>query len=186
MSATPAFKPLTVEEFLAIRFPPDVKAELADGVIVAMAGGTRRHAEVQSNIMLALGRRLRGTGCKPFGSDLGIRTADHGLRYPDVSILCGGSSPDDDGQRASADPRIIFEILSPSTAAIDQGEKLLEYQALASVDTIVFVDPAAQVVRVVQRLGAQSWRDDRFVGEDDISLPSLNVMLPRVEVFARD
>lgn len=46
----PLYKPITVEEFLAIDFPGDRKYELADGVIRMMTGGTPAHARVSTNI----------------------------------------------------------------------------------------------------------------------------------------
>lgn len=55
---------LTAEEFLQIDFG-DRKAELDNGVIRMMAGGTGRHAQVQGNIFVALRSRLRGSGCMP-------------------------------------------------------------------------------------------------------------------------
>ena len=38
----------------------------------------------------------------------------------------------------------------------------------------------------MQRLGPMSWRDDMFSQPHDIELPSLGIVLPHVEVFARD
>ena len=73
MATHPDYPLLTAEEFLEIDFG-ERKAELDNGVIRMMAGGTRRHARVQSNIVAALAARLRGTGCAPYGPDMGART----------------------------------------------------------------------------------------------------------------
>jgi Putative restriction endonuclease len=72
MSTQSTYRLSTAKEFLKIDFG-DQKAELDNGVIRMMAGGTGRHAEVQINIASALRQRLRGSGCKPYGPDIGGR-----------------------------------------------------------------------------------------------------------------
>jgi Uma2 family endonuclease len=84
------------------------------------------------------------------------------------------------------DPVVVIEILSTTTANYDQQGKLIEYQALPSVDTILFVDPDSERVRIVQRTGAEGWADNRTQQGDDVALPALELVLPHREVFARD
>lgn len=92
MASQPDYPPLTAEEFLDIDFG-ERKAELDNGVIRMMAGGTARHARVQLNILVSLARRLRGTGCTPYNSDMAARTRDYSIRYPDVTVYCGRDGP---------------------------------------------------------------------------------------------
>ena len=174
---------LTAAEFLQIDFGPDLKAELDNGTIRMMTGGLRDHARVQANILVALGGRLRGSGCRPDGSDIAILTHDAAVRYPDVTVDCGG--PGDLGSdRYLSAPRIVFEVLSPSTRTIDLGLKKAEYQALASLQAIVFVDPDAELVIVSER-SERGWFDS-LPERRDIVLPALNLTLPHEEIFARD
>lgn len=174
---------LTAAEFLQIDFGPDLKAELDNGVIRMMAGGSRDHARVQANVLIALGTRLRGTGCRPYGSDMAILTHDASVRYPDVTVDCG--QPDDRGDdRFLSTPRIIVEILSPSTRTIDLGSKKAEYQALLSVDAIVFIDPEAETLFVSAR-SETGWFDS-LPARRDVVLPTLNLTIPHEEIFARD
>lgn len=187
MRYDPKYVPITVEQFLSIDFGSDKKFELVDGVIQMMTGGTRRHAHVASNISAYLRMQLRGSGCVPYGSDMGVCTADTNLRYPDVSVFCGNAGrPELDMELVSDDPVVIFEVLSASTTRHDQGEKLEQYRSIASLDTIVFVDPQNEVTRVIQRLGPASWRDDLFAAPHDVELPKLGVTIPHAEIFARD
>jgi Uma2 family endonuclease len=176
---------LTVEEFLEIEFPPDTKAELDNGVIRMMAGGTVKHAEVQANIMRYMGNALRGSGCKPFGSDLGVKTSDIALRYPDVTVLCGDRSTDSEA-KAIDDPRLIVEVLSPGTRALDLGVKLAEYRAIPTVMTVLLVDPTTETVRLIERTGPAIWMDQDFASGTDVPLADLGITLPHGEIFARD
>lgn len=187
MSSQPFYEAITAEQFLAIRFPSDRKYELVDGVIRMMTGGTAGHSRVASNVLAYLHPRLRGTGCRVYNSDMAVRLSDTDVRYPDVSVFCGDQADRGrDGELAFSDPVVIVEVLSPSTAAKDRRVKLDEYAALPSVDTIVLIDPVAEVARVVQRLGSGSWRDELFVEAHDVDLPALRLTVPHAEIFARD
>lgn len=185
MATQPAYPLLTAEEFLDIDFG-ERKAELDNGVIHMMAGGTARHARVQGNILVALDQRLRGTGCTPYNSDMAARTRDCSIRYPDVAVYCGRDGRDDDQARAFDDPRVLFEVLSAGTARTDLRVKLEEYRELPSVDTIVFVDIATERLRVIQRTGPKGWSETIHDEPFDVPLPSLDVALPHAEIFARD
>ena len=176
---------LTAKEFLEIDFG-EHKAELDNGVIRMMAGGTARHAEVQTNIIAALRQRLRGSGCKPYGPDMGVVTHAGSVRYPDVSVYCGRSVSPNDNEKSFDDPRVIFEVLSAGTARTDLNVKLPEYQSLPSVDTIIFVDIASERLRIVQRMGRNGWHENAHEAPVDLDLPSLNLTIPHEEIFARD
>ena len=174
---------LTVEEFLRIDFGPDLRAELDNGFIRMMAGGTRDHARVQMNLYRFLGTVLRGSGCRPYGSDMGVRSADLSLRYPDVTVDCGAAN-DGGGDTVLHAPRVIVEVLSPGTREYDLRDKLPEYRQLSGVDTIAFIDPEKETLSVHQRI-ANGWTESLFaVG--DLDLPSLGITVPHAEIFARD
>jgi Uma2 family endonuclease len=184
MATQPDYPLLTAREFLEIDFG-DKKAELDNGVIRMMAGARARHNRVVTNIISGLTNRLRGTGCTPYNSDMATQTHDLSLRYPDVTVFCGHDGPDDDQRQAFDDPRVIFEVLSAGTARTDLKVKLPEYQALPSLETVVFVDTATERVRIVQRTGPNGWNEERYDQPVDVALPSLGVTLPHNEIFAR-
>lgn len=184
MATHPVYPAVTADEFLEMDFG-DRKAELDNGVIRMMAGGTRRHAEVSFNIALALGVRLRGSGCKPYTSDMAARTHGLSIRYPDVTVYCGREGPEHDDDKSADDPRIIFEVLSGSTARTDLTVKLIEYKALPSVDAIVLVDIASERLRVFIHPAPDTWHEVQHRAPVDLVLPSLGVTVPHDEIFAR-
>lgn len=185
MATQPVYPLLTAKEFLEIDFG-ERRAELDNGIIRMMAGATVRHAAIQGNIFAWLRSNLRGSGCRPYGSDMATQTHDVSVRYPDLSVFCGIADPLSDTRRALTDPRVLVEILSASTARTDLRVKLPEYMALPSVDTIVFVDIATERLRIVQRTGPHGWNDVQHDAPVDLSLPSLNLTIPHDEIFARD
>lgn len=182
MATDAHYRLLTAEEFLRIDFGPDMKAELDNGVIRMMAGGTRDHARVQVNLIAAFRNALRGSPCRPYGSDMAIQTHDRSVRYPDLTIDCGkpGDRPED---LTLSDPRVVIEVLSPSTRSSDLNVKKEEYRAIASVDAIVFVDVEKAALAVHQRI-AGGWTETLFSNAIDLALPSLGLVIPRTEIFA--
>ncbi len=185
MATQSAYRLLTAKEFLEIDFG-DQKAELDNGVIRMMASGTARHARVQFNLLLALGNRLRGTGCTPYNSDMATLAHASSVRYPDVSVFCGHDGSDDDEAVAFDDPKILFEVLSAGTARFDLNVKVPEYKMLPSVDAIVLVDIASERLRVLRRTATNGWDEQPYADPVDLILPSLGITIPHGEIFARD
>jgi Uma2 family endonuclease len=176
---------LTAREFLEIDFG-EHKAELDNGVIRMMAGGTARHARVQMNLVVALAQRLRGSGCTPYGSDMATLTKGDSVRYPDVTVFCGRDGLRDDDAKAFDDPKTIFEVLSAGTARSDLGVKVPEYKALASVDAIVLIDIATERLHVFQRTPTNGWNEQPYDQPVDLHLNALGITIPHDEIFARD
>ncbi len=184
--ATNLYAPLlTVDEFLRIDFGPEKKAELSNGVIRMMAGGTGQHNRLQRNVLRVLGNALIGSGCSPYGSDMGVRMHDLSLRYPDVSVFCGRDSEENDKRREFDDPQIVVEVLSPSTRDEDVAVKLPEYKAVASMQTILFIDPDTGAMRLLQRTGPAAWNDAELAAGSPVPLPQFGLTLEYDEIFSR-
>ena len=184
MATSDQVRLLTVEEFLRIDFGPDLKAELDRGVIRMMAGGTFAHSQVQMNLWSFFRGALRGSGCRPHGSDMAVRIRDESVRYPDLTIDCASRSAEP-ADRVLRDPRVVVEVLSPSTRDLDLSVKLSEYRVLSSVVAIAFIDPEEEMVAVTHRIGGDGWTDIAFARRD-LVLPSPDVTMPYHEIFVRD
>ena len=183
--ATRAIQPrLTIEEFVELYAPLPGKYELWDGVPVLMAGGTAKHALIGVNIVSALRVKLRGSGCAPFNSDMMLRVGQENGRLPDVAIYCDPRDLIDPSSVAFSRPSVVFEVLSASTAKIDRGAKLAEYQAIESVQTIVFVDTDLERLETWDRMGANEWRNVQHTTGTDLVLTRPAVTLAADEIFA--
>lgn len=183
--ATAVRRLLTADEFLAIEFPSDTKAELDNGVIKMMSGGTGSHARVQRNVQFALQSKLRETGCSAWGPDMAVRTHQLSIRYPDVSVFCGRDGIENDKLKAFDDPKLVVEVLSPSTRNEDETEKLHEYCVIPSLEVIVHIDPDKQTVRLLTRTDSGGWSDRMIENEADVRFEALGIDLTWPEIFAR-
>jgi Uma2 family endonuclease len=172
-------KPMTLAEFLAWEERQPLRHEF-DGVRpVAMTGGTRAHAVIQANLAIAIGGRLRGGPCRFYGSDLKIRTGDERIRYPDGFVSCTS------GERTStvvSDPVVIFEVLSPGTAAVDRIVKAREYQATPSVQRYVMLEQDRVGATVYARAG-DGWTHEILIVDSMLALPEIGVELPLAELY---
>lgn len=172
---------MTVEEFLDLEL--EGRAELEEGILYMMSGGSLSHAAISGNILTALRVRLRGSGCRPLGPDFAVRTGPNSVRLPDVSVYCGSFTREEGRSKLLGDPKVIVEVLSPSTRTLDQNVKLGEYRALEGVDAILFVDTEEQRVRLVERTGPEAWIDRWLPVGSDVELRTIAVTLPAAEIF---
>jgi Uma2 family endonuclease len=172
---------ITADEFLAMDL--EGRFELVDGVIYAMGGGTAQHSAVTTNILAALGAKLRGSRCRPFNGDLAVKLLDDSVRYPDATVYCGVEGRGGDAL-VLGDPRVVIEVLSPSTKAYDSSTKLDGYRELPGVEAVLLVDGAAQRVRIVERTGPEAWSDRWLAQGGDVPIACLGIVLTADEIFA--
>ena len=172
-------KPMTLAEFLAWEERQPLKYEF-DGVgPVAMTGGTFAHAAIQRNLTFALTGRLRGKPCQFAGSDMKIQVADGHIRYPDGMVVCTPVAP-----RANVvhEPVVVFEVLSPSTAAKDRIVKAREYQATPSIRRYVMLEQDEMGATVYARTG-NSWTHEILAAGSTLALPEIGVEVPLAELY---
>jgi Uma2 family endonuclease len=73
MVAAPAPQWLSTDAYLRDEATGRPKHEYVGGIVYAIAGGTNLHNLVATNILVALGGRLKGKTCRPYDSDSKIR-----------------------------------------------------------------------------------------------------------------
>lgn len=135
---------LSPEEFLVFERNALEKHEYFKGEIFAMSGASRYHNRISMNLSGNLFNYLKGKKCTPYGSDLRVHVQKNTLyTYPDISIVCGEEEYLDDKFDTLTNPKVIIEILSPSTKDYDRGSKFMLYRAIPSLVEYVLVDSEA-------------------------------------------
>ncbi|MBE3560217.1 MAG: Uma2 family endonuclease [Ktedonobacteraceae bacterium] len=71
-------------------------------------------------------------------------------------------------------PRVIMEVLSPSTEATDRGRKFLYYRECPSVQEYVMVDSQSILIEVYRR-EEDGWKLHTFRAGDTVKLESLDL-----------
>ena len=119
---------------------------------------------------------------------MGLTLTDETLRYPDVAIYC---DPRDLSRnlrevRSFRFPKLIVEVLSPSTAGEGIGDKLLAYKLIDTVAAIILVDPIDQTLELHDRVTPNEWRHLILPPESGLSLRDPAKELSFAEIFASD
>jgi len=140
MSTAAAQNPLiTAEEYLEGEKLAAVKHEYVDGQVYAMAGASERHNLISGDAYSLLKAHLRGGPCRTFMADLKVQVKTEETEryyYPDVFVTCEESDSD---PYVKKQPRIVIEVLSPSTWQTDYLIKVTEYRKIPSVEEIVLI-----------------------------------------------
>jgi Uma2 family endonuclease len=176
----------TFDDYLLLEEMAEVKHEFLDGEVWAMAGGSPEHAAIIGNVSTLLNLQLRGQRCRVYSSELRVRVKATGLgTYPDVTVLCGRleRDPDDRSGHTVVNPRVLVEVLSPSTEAYDRGEKLSHYQRIPSLEEIVLVAWDRQEIEVVRRDSEGAWSRHLSGLDQTARLVSLGCDLAVSEVY---
>jgi len=146
---------MTVAEFFDWEPGDEERYELVDGRPVKMTGARRRHDRIVMNIHRELSIGLRGSRCIPFSPDTAVLIPNGNVRRPDAGVDCGR---DDDNLMHADLPRLVIEVLSPSTPKSDLGEKLAEYKTIDSLRHILLIDPDKPEVSHWSRDHAGAWQ----------------------------
>ena len=166
----------SVAEFFAwVELQPD-RYELVDGQPLKMMSGAKNvHDDIAVNLIVLLGNRLRGRGCRPFTGDGSLETRPGQIRRPDVGVDCG---PRDPNATMAALPKLVIEAPSPNECDFDSFRKREEYKGVASVDYILLVEPNEPIVAFWSRDPTRQWTERRVRGlEETIEISELAIAL---------
>jgi Uma2 family endonuclease len=104
--------------------------------------------------------------------------------YPDLSIVCGEERYEDRRQDTLLNPRLIVEVLSPSTERHDRGWKFKNYQLIQSFEEYVLISQDEPRVERFARQGDGGWLMTQVTGLDRaVYLQSVNCEIPMNEVY---
>jgi Uma2 family endonuclease len=124
----------TPAEYLALERRAETRSEYHDGEIVAMAGASWEHNLISGATYRELATQLRRGPCQPVANDMRVWIPSHHVyTYPDIVVVCGEPEFQDSAVDTLLNPSLIVEVLSPSTAAYDQGQKFGMYRSLPSL-----------------------------------------------------
>jgi Uma2 family endonuclease len=176
---------ISLEEYHEIERNSDIKYEYSNGRVYAMAGGSPEHSRIALNLGGALNVHLRGRICRVFNSDMKVMPLENEnpTYYPDITVTC---NPEDykRGSSGIRSPRLIIEVLSPSTLLKDRGEKFWAYQACKSCEEYVMISSDHQEIEVYHRENTNEWRFVRYTAGQTVTFASVGLAIPVSEIYA--
>ncbi|OGB30696.1 MAG: hypothetical protein A3F78_00165 [Burkholderiales bacterium RIFCSPLOWO2_12_FULL_61_40] len=157
--------------------------EFLDGEVFTMAGAEDRHVTVAGNVSMVLRQHLSGSPCRTYMSAMRLHVAAaNSYFYPDVLVTC--SALDLVSPLVKAEPKLIVEVLSPSTAAYDRGVKFSHYRSLASLEEYVLIDLDTRSTDGYRKGADGLWVLHPFARGESVSLASVGLELSAVQLFA--
>lgn len=176
---------LTPEEYLVIERQADTKSEYLNGEMFAMSGASRWHNLVTTNLAGELRAQLKGRACEVYSSDQRVHIpATRLYTYPDVVVVCGEPRFEDALLDTLLNPKLVIEVLSPTTEAYDRGEKFEHYQSIESLLEYLLVDPARPRVEHYLRQDGNHWFLTVLESLDaTLPLTSIQCKLPLAEIY---
>lgn len=175
---------ISPEEYLRIdREAVDIKYEYVDGRIYGMSGGSTSHSLLSINMLAMLKSYLRGKPCKAYNSDMRVHPSRLQYFYPDVTVSCDQKEI----QEVTNDlyfPRLIIEVLSPSTEMRDRTEKFAQFQQCPTVEEYVLISQKRQTVEVYTRNG-KKWIYELFGPGEEVEFASIDFRFP-IEALYED
>lgn len=190
---TIATQKLTFAEYLNYRDGTDTRYELVDGELVAMSLGTGRHGKIIKFIDDVLNVEIQKANL-PWTSQrltVGVQSP-RGYRWdtcriPDVTVLTLEQWADMDDREAvilahQAAPKLVVEVVSPSTQTEDYRAKWVEYSALDIAEYWI-LDPVERKVTICA-LDQGRYQDRGYQGQDCIVSPTFpNLHLTAVQIL---
>ena len=162
-------------------FHPQRRYEQIGNVIYMMSAPSVMHEAIIAELMKQFGNYLEGKPCRVFGSNLGLnlkesiaaikelpsfrsyfkknikkgKEEEEAFLLPDISVIYGADKTRFGPHGYSGVPRMLIEVMSPSTAALDFEEKRSLYEAIGVGEYWVISD--------AQNVAAYVLQDGKFV-----------------------
>ena len=175
----------TPEQYLERDRKAEYRSEYVNGEILAMAGASREHNLIVTNLVREVSIAMRGQPCETYSNDMRVEVSSARYTYPDVVVAC---EPDFiDGQLDTlTNPIVIMEVLSPTTAADDRSWKFAHYRRLPTLTEYVMLSQFQPFAEHYTRQSDSQWVLTEVVGLDAaLPLASLGCALPLSAVYER-
>jgi Uma2 family endonuclease len=180
--AKPERNLMSVEEYLKFEESSPVKHEYIGGQIFAMSGPRVAHGVIVTNLLVAFHAHLRGGPCRAFAAEIKVRLKannDEIFYYPDVMVAC---EHNDLESAYVTNPRLVVEVLSPSTERTDRKEKAFNYRNISSLEDFVLVAQREPQVTIYRR--CEEWRPLVLSSLEEMAeFRSIDLSLPLTQIY---
>ena len=187
MGAAQAIQQMTEVEYLAFEETSDIRHEFYQGEIFDMAGGSIEHNTIVTNTASELHQVLKGKRCRVFTTDLRIKVKANSLfTYPDITIVCDEPKRYERRTDTITNPTVIVEVLSPSTANYDRGEKFELYRDIPTLKEYILIYANRIRIERFVRTEINKWLlTDYKTREEMLYIESIGESIPLEEIYSR-
>ncbi|PPT06914.1 hypothetical protein CKA32_006965 [Geitlerinema sp. FC II] len=177
----------SLAEYRELEAIAEKRHEYRDGEIVEMPGGSVNHSRLVGSLYRIFEERLESTQYEPFNSDLRlwIPAVNRGT-YPDLMVVDGEPLLNEDRTDEILNPRLIAEVLSPSTADRDRGSKFTTYRTIPSFREYLLVSQNEPLIEHYWQTDDRRWHLEDIRGlETAIVLQHLPLSISLQQLYRR-
>jgi Uma2 family endonuclease len=184
--ATQSVPHFTPEQYLEFDRNSEFRNEYIYGEIVPMVGATPWHSLISNNVGREFSIRFLAHGCRTFDASLRVCLNREAIyAYPDATVVCGQLEYLDDKKDTVTNPKIVVEVLSPTTKNYDLGQKLRMYWSIASLTDVLLIDQGRVWLEYWYRVPGGEWSKRVLENLDNIlRIESGNCEIPVAELYA--
>ncbi|MCD2502830.1 Uma2 family endonuclease [Clostridium sp. NSJ-145] len=137
----------TESEFEEIQKNFNGKAEFDNGSIFLSSNTSIEHNRIKRKILAKLDNFFNGSKCEPFDEQIEVifKNNEEIYKYkPDIFVMCENATKK--GESFTSSPKIIFEVVSKTTASHDYITKLAVYQKF-KVEEYNIVEQTGKIIQ---------------------------------------
>jgi Uma2 family endonuclease len=168
---------------------PDRKYEYLNGMAFLMSGGSVAHDRITRNVGYALDSLLRTGPCRAFGMYVQVllgtkKDSKKHHVYPDATVSCDAADRRTENTLIES-PRVVLEVLSPSTEARDRGVKFKAYQGCPPMQEIVLMSQFAPYVEIWERddQDITAWHYRHYGPGEIVEIKSIDVQIDIAHIY---
>jgi Uma2 family endonuclease len=146
---------ISVQDYLEGEKMSEVRHEYLDGEVLAMSDESRRHNRIAFNTARQLDEHLEDSDCEIYFESGKLQIAPlNYFYYPNVVVTCEKA---DNDESMVTSPRLVIEVLSPSTSATDLREKAVAYRQRKSLREYLILEQNAMKALLWRREKRKQW-----------------------------
>ncbi|MBX2863275.1 MAG: Uma2 family endonuclease [Leptolyngbyaceae cyanobacterium MAG.088] len=173
---------ISPEEYLALERQSSIRHEYRQGLVYAMAGGTDNHERIAFNLLKIIDNHLGdASDCRFHAGNVKVNYVDEFYYYPDAFVTCDARDRED--RYIKRYPKLIVEVLSPSTEVFHRGDKFEDYQQVDSLEEYVLIAQGSQQVECQRRTVAGVWEKIIYERNDTAVLSSIGLEFAVAELY---
>jgi Uma2 family endonuclease len=182
MTLSKSYNYVSREDYLEGEKISPIKHEYRQGEIYAMAGASDAHETIAGNLFALLRNHVRGTGCRIYIGNMKARIEQADVfYYPDIMVTC--DERDRSLEYFKRHPRLIVEVLSPTTASFDRGNKFADYRTVETLQEYVVINQERIGVECYRRNAEGRWELYPYGVGEEVRLASVDFQCPIAQIY---
>ena len=173
---------ISPEEYLSIEQRSPIRHEYLRGLVYVMAGGSDNHDRIAFNFLKLIDNHLGDdSDCRFHAGNVKVNYEAEFYYYPDAFVTCDPRDKQD--RYIKRYPKLVVEVLSPSTEEFDRKRKFNDYAQLESLEEYVLISQGEQQVECCRRNAQGEWDTVIYRVGDFVTLPSLHLEFPIAKLY---